>query len=158
MMKNGVYFNSILGCRAIQDFHWCKLDDLWRHKIDTKCVKIKKWNISEDILSIEPKLCTVVILITTFHGMSFVTFPWQHNGFQALSIQRVKSESPSFKKCYLLLMFIRWVRANRDITQHKHKKVCQTLEQRIRHFSLFEGRGLVTSMLQWWHHNHYHNV
>ena len=51
--------------------------------------------------------------------------PWQHNGIQALSIQRVKSEFSSFKKCYLLLMFIQSVWANMDITQHKHK----TLEQ-----------------------------
>ena len=42
-------------------------------------------------LHIELKLCTVVILITKFHDMSTVTFPWQHNGLQALSIQRVKS-------------------------------------------------------------------
>ena len=31
MTKNGVYFilsNSIVGCRGIQDFDLCKLDDL----------------------------------------------------------------------------------------------------------------------------------
>ena len=56
--------------------------------------------------------------------MSTMTFPWQHNGLQALSIQKVKSEFSSLKKCYLLLLFIQWVRANMDITQHKHKKAC----------------------------------
>ena len=32
--------------------------------------------------------------------MSTVTFPWQHNGLQALSIQRGKPEFSSFKNCY----------------------------------------------------------
>ena len=26
------------------------------------------------------------------------------------------------------------------------------------HFSFYGGKGLVTSMLLWLHHNHYHNV
>ena len=57
----------------------------------------KKWNISEDFFCIELKICTVM-LTTKFHEMSTVTFPWQHNGLQALSIQKVKSEFSSFKK------------------------------------------------------------
>ena len=52
------------------------------------------------IYRIELKLCTVVIIITKFHDMSTMTFPWQHNGLQARSIQMVKAEFPSFKKCY----------------------------------------------------------
>ena len=44
------------------------------------------------------------------------------------------------------------------LTQHKHKKVCQTLVQQTRHFAFGEGRGLVISMLLWCHHNCYHNV
>ena len=66
----------------------------------------KKWNgisISEVFFCIELKLYTVVTLITKFHDMSSVTFPWQHNGLQALSIQKVKLEFSSFKKCYLLV-------------------------------------------------------
>ena len=51
----------------------------------------KKWNTSEDFICIELKLCTVVTVITKFHDMSTVTFPWQHNGLQALSIQNIKS-------------------------------------------------------------------
>ena len=47
-----------------------------------------------------------VTVLTKFHDMSTVTFPWQHNGLQALCIQRGKSEFSSFKKCYLLLLFI----------------------------------------------------
>jgi len=31
-----------------------------------------------------------------------VTFPWQQNGLQALSIQRGKSEFSSFKKCIVV--------------------------------------------------------
>ena len=65
--------------------------------------------LSRLFLYIELKLITVVTLITKFHDMSTVTVPWQHNGLQALSIQRGKSEFSSFKKCYLLLLFIQWV-------------------------------------------------
>ena len=54
---------------------------------------------SEDFFCIGLKLCTVVSLITKFHGMSTVTFPWQHNGLQALSIQneKKKKKNQSFK-------------------------------------------------------------
>ena len=75
-------------------------------------------------LFIELKLSTVVTLITKFHDMSTVTFPWQQKGIQTLSTQTGKSEFSSFKKCYLLLLFIQWVWANMDIAEHKHKKVC----------------------------------
>ena len=40
----------------------------------------KNWNISEGIFCIELKLCAVVTLITKFHNMPTVTFPWKHNG------------------------------------------------------------------------------
>ena len=36
------YCDSTLGCRVIQDFDVCKLDDLWRHNLDTKWRKITK--------------------------------------------------------------------------------------------------------------------
>ena len=45
----------------------------------------------------------LTVLITKFHDMSTVTFPWQHNELHALSIRWVKSEFPSLKKCYLLI-------------------------------------------------------
>ena len=53
MMKNGVYFNcdSNLGCRVIQDFDLCKLDDLSHY--DKMMQNHKKWNISEDFFLIE---------------------------------------------------------------------------------------------------------
>ena len=66
----------------------------------------KKLNISHDLSCIELKLATVLTLITKFHYMSPVIFPWQHNGLQAFSIQRGKSEFSFFKKSYLLLFFI----------------------------------------------------
>ena len=95
-----------------------QINDLWLHSVDTKWRK----NISR--LFIELKLSTVVTLITKFHDMSTVTFPWQQKGIQTLSTQTGKSEFSSFKKCYLLLLFIQWVWANMDIAEHKHKKVC----------------------------------
>ena len=61
------------------------------------------------LFCIELKLSTVVMLLTKFHDMSIVTFSWQHNGPQALSIQRGKLEFSSLKKCYLLLLFNQWV-------------------------------------------------
>ena len=48
--------------------------------------------------------------------MPTVTFSWQHNGLQALSTQRGKSELSFFKKSYLLLLFIQCVWMNMDIT------------------------------------------
>ena len=69
----------------------------------------KKLNISQDVFCIELKLNTVVTLTIKLHDMATVRFPWQHNGLQALSFQREKSEFSSFKKCYLLLLFVQWV-------------------------------------------------
>ena len=132
------YCDSTLGCWVIEDIYLCKLDDFWCHNLDTKwhIKNHKKWNIiiSEDFFFIELKLWTVVTLIPKFHDISIVTLPWKHR-LQALSIQKVKSEFSSFKKCYLLLLFIQCLWANMEITQHKHKEVCETLEQQIRHFS-----------------------
>ena len=42
----------------------------------------KKLIISLDFFCIELKVSTVVMLLTKFHDMSTVTFPWQHNGLQ----------------------------------------------------------------------------
>ena len=43
MMKNGVFYrDSTLGCRVIQDFELCKLDNLWRHNVDQSGVKLQK--------------------------------------------------------------------------------------------------------------------
>lgn len=128
---------------------------MWRHIVDIKRCQITKNGIS---LSIEMTLCAVVTLIAKFLDMSNVAFPWKQNRLQALFMRKVKSEFSSFNKCYLLLLFIQWVWATIDITWHKHKKVRYALEQHIRHFSLCKGRGLVTRMLLWWHHNPYHNV
>ena len=38
--KNGLFYcKSILGCQVIEDFDVCKLDDLWRHDVDTQITK-----------------------------------------------------------------------------------------------------------------------
>ena len=75
------YCDSTLGCWVIQDFNLCKLDEcdvitgtvVQNHKI---------LNISHDFFCIELKLSTVVILLTTFNEIFFVTLPWQQNGFK----------------------------------------------------------------------------
>ena len=51
---------------------------------------------------------------TVTHDMSTVSFPWQHNGSQALSIQRVKSEFPSFMKYSLLIVY------SVDVSEYRH--------------------------------------
>ena len=87
MMKNGVYFIVIsllvaelfkiliyanyMTCDVTTGTKWCEIT--------------KKLNISHDFFCIELKLSTVVTLITKFLDMCTVTFPWQHNGLQALS-------------------------------------------------------------------------
>ena len=116
------YCDGTLGCRVIQDFDLCKLHDLWRHNVDKMMLNHKKWNLSEDFFCMELKLCIVVTLIPKFHDMSIVAFPGQHNGLQALPIQKVKLDFSSFRKCYLLLLFIKWVWGNME-KNNKQQKV-----------------------------------
>ena len=48
------YCNSTLGCQIIIDFDLCKLEDLWRHIVDTKLIcKITKYGISLQIQSLQ---------------------------------------------------------------------------------------------------------
>ena len=47
------YCDSTLGCRVIQDFDLCKLNDLWCHFVDTKWCKITKYGISVQVLSLQ---------------------------------------------------------------------------------------------------------
>ena len=75
----------------------------------TPWCKLKKLNISWDFFCKEPKLCMVVTLITKFHVMFTVTFPWQHNVLQVLSIQRVESGFSPFKKGYLTIFPQAWM-------------------------------------------------
>ena len=75
-----------------------------RHIVDIN-IKSQKMESSEDFFCIELKLCTVV---TKFYYMSIVTFPWQQNGFQALFIQKVKSEK---KK-----VFFFWLHSEKNFT------------------------------------------
>ena len=71
------------------------------------------------------------------YAMCTVTFPWQQHGLQSLSIQRVKSEFPSFKNCYLLLLFIQWVWVN---IWTFHSRSTRKSVRLWRHFSFWEGR------------------
>ena len=81
-MKNGVYF--IVIARLVAEL----FKVTWR------------------LFCIELKLCTVVALTTKFHDICTVTFPWQHNGLQALFIQKIKSEfSPSRSVIYSCCLF-----------------------------------------------------
>ena len=71
------------------------------------CIPEENWNFLQLYLSQSSMI-----------SRYYATFPWQQNGLEDLSIQRVKSEFHHFKKCYLLLMFIQWVWA-----KHKHKNI-----------------------------------
>ena len=72
-MKNGVYFIviTLLVAELFKIFNLCKFRSLvtsfWA---ETLIVQL------------------LITLMTKFHDMSTVTFPWQHNVLQALSIQR----------------------------------------------------------------------
>ena len=88
MMKNGVYF-IVIALLVAELFKMTCDVTLWTQN-DVKSQKV------EDFSCIELKLCTVVALTTKFHAISTVTFAWQHNRLQALSIQNIKWEfSPS---------------------------------------------------------------
>ena len=101
IMKNGIYFVVIALLPSYSRFWFMQIRWLVTPHCGHKMMQNhKKCNISEDILCIELKLCTVITLVTKFQYMSIVTFPWQHNGLQALSIQKVKSEFSSFENCY----------------------------------------------------------
>ena len=99
--------------------------------VDKMMLNHKKWNLSEDFFCMELKLCIVVTLIPKFHDMSTVAFLGQHNGLQALSIQRVKLHFSSFRKCYLLLLFIKWVCGNMEKKQQATESPLNS-EQQIR--------------------------
>ena len=105
MTKNGFYFNVIallfaelLKILIYKNEMTCDVQP----GTETGVMSQKNEYITIFSVILELKLSTVVTLITKFHDMSTVTFPWQHTGLQALSIQRGKSEFSSFKKCYLL--------------------------------------------------------
>ena len=119
MMKNDVY--SIVIALLVAELFKMTCDvTLWIQND----VKSQNMEYLWRLFCIELKFCTVVALTTKFHDISTVTFPWQHNGLQALSIQKDKIGVFSFKKCHLLLLLIQWVWANVNITQLKHKKLC----------------------------------
>ena len=101
MTKNGVYFivMTLLVAELFKTLtyaNWMTCDiTIWTQND----VKSQKNGVSLKTFCIELELCTVLTLITKFHDMSTVTFPWRHNGLQAFSMQKVKISS--FNKCYL---------------------------------------------------------
>ena len=111
MMKNGVYFIviTLLAAELLKILIYTNFMTCDVTMVTKWCEIPKKLNISHDFFCIELKHSTVLEFLTRFHNMSTVTFPWQDNELQALSIQRGKSEFSSFKKCYLLLLFIQYV-------------------------------------------------
>ena len=108
MMKNGLYFIviALLVAELFKILSYANEMSVTSQKGHKVVQNHKKLNLSLDFFCMELKLSTVLTLLTKFHDMSTVTFPWQHNGLQAHSIQKGKSEFSSFKKCYLLLLFI----------------------------------------------------
>ena len=130
-------------------FLFMQIKGLVTLKVRTKwCKNHNEWNTSGVFPCIELKLSTVLIFITKFHvhcDISMAT-QWAPSPPHPKSKIRISL----VWECYLLLIVIQWVRANMNITQHKHKPV------RLwnNNLSVWEGRGLVTSMLLWWHHNH----
>ena len=93
MMKNGFVFSAKALLFAELFKMTCDVT-LWTQN-DVKSQKME-YLIYKTFLCVELKLCPVVALTTKFHDISTVIFPWQHNGLQALSIQKIKSEfSPS---------------------------------------------------------------
>ena len=106
MMKTGIYF--IVIALLVYSRFWC-MQIRWLLKL---------------------KLSTVV----THHKV-----PWCVDCDISMATQWAPGPFHSFihavffKNCYLLL-FNQWVWANMDITQHKDKKVCLTLEEQKRQF------------------------
>ena len=107
MMKNGIILCHSVLFKILIYANWMTCGvTIWTQS----GLKSQKLNIAHDLFCIELKLSTVVTLIAKFHVNLFtVTFPWQHNGLQALSINWGKSEFSSLRKSYMLLLFIQWM-------------------------------------------------
>ena len=119
------YCDNTLGCRVIQDFDLCKLDDLW-HRMDTKWCKITKnwislrtffvynWNLAQLLHSSQSSM---ICSLCYFHDNTMGSTPSPFKGEN-------QSFPPSRSFIWSSCCFIQWVWTNMAITQHKHKKVC----------------------------------
>ena len=112
------YCDSHLGCRVMQDFDLCKFDDLWRHIVDIKWFKITKNGISLKTFSaynwnfvhlVHLSQSSMICPLWHYHSNTMGSMPF---------LQKVKPEFSSFKKCYLLALFIQWVLAKLIWTSH----------------------------------------
>ena len=153
--ERGLFYRDCsLCCRVIQGFDLCKLDYLWRHMVDTKWCKITRNGTSLKHFCIELKLLEFLYSLPTAMIWPIVTFPWQCNVLWSLSIQRVKSEFP-----YPIRVICSWCSLSGceriwTLNITSTRKSVRLWSDKERHFSFRKGRGLVTSMLLWWHHNH----
>ena len=134
------YCDSIFGCRVMQAFCFMRIRWLVTsycgHKMMSNHQKMEYlWRLylyrTETLYS----CCIHYNVSWHFHCDISMATQWA----PGLLHSKDKIRFFSFKKCYLLLLFIQWVWFNMVITQHNHK------EQQI-------------SMLLWWHHNYYQNV
>ena len=89
------------------------------HAIKTLIFIIQWATFIQDFISSEPesgmgytleelKILFDSLIMSLFLAAIDAIGPWQHNRLQALCIQRVKSEFPSFRN-YLFLSFTQWV-------------------------------------------------
>ena len=118
------YCDSTLGCRVIQDFDLCKLDELSRHSVDTKwCIITKNW-LCLTTFSVKNLLhssqSSMICPLWYFHikTMDSTPSPFKGEKIRVFILQEV-----------LLALVVHSVGVseyiyNIYITQHKHKKVC----------------------------------
>ena len=143
-MKNGISFI------VVELFMHNLLEDvtMWK-KSDVKSQKMEHlWSLFQYIRTEPLNSCFTCHMLCP---------PWHfHGNTMGSTSSPFKGKNQSFSPSrsviiYLLLLFIPWVSVNMDITRQKQKIVCYTLDQQLRHFSFWESRGLVPSMLLWWH-------
>ena len=123
-------------------------------KILTKTLDIstsETWNTSHYFFCIELKLCTVVTLITKFHNVhcdiSMAT-QWTPGPLHSKGKIRV-----SLLQEVLFACVVHSVRVSKYGHYTGQAQECLLdYEAKIRHFSFWEDRGLVMSMLPQWHH------
>ena len=132
-----IIFDSIIGCRVIQDLDLCKLGDLWRHDADAKCCKITKYGISVQILSLQGWNFARLM-----YCKNYILWWWVCCHYSNIFVSRpLPSRNEKWKMPYLLLQslgdFRVFVRCNVHICSHQlNERASNILSQ----FSQFKGR------------------
>ena len=110
------YCDSTRGCRVIQDFDLCKLDDLCRRKVDTKWCKITKMEYLLRLFLWRPEtLCSCythhkvpwLVYSDIFMATQWAVGPLHLKGKIRVSL---------LQGVLFAFMFIQWVWTNIDIT------------------------------------------